>query len=313
MASKRVFRSEGEKAAIDLVSSIGGALGNRSIRLTEGDVQWELTGGSPRTLVAHVPDQMLQVNIQKDGPSAPTFALVAAYWAKTLFGMDVRCRVILENRRIQQKLKGKPITLRAHKMRALLLLADYKKLFGVNYQSDEHWKWNERLVLNSSLGQASIQPAAGDKPEKKIEKQLAREPRWAREFFEPCRHFGNQLPLGVFKNAVAEANTLTPGKASQLDLWGESNFGFNGFELKAGGNIKVGLLSQAFFYARLLQRVAFDQPGEVRPTAAKGPLADLPGKGSRNRRAMLGDIPNLARRQPEFEHYAGRQRCRENY
>ena len=73
-----------------------------------------------------------------------------------------------------------------------------------------------------------------------------------------------QFPVGVFDGKPSKATYLFPGGKSAIDLMG---LGLDGklwlFELKARGNIKVGSLSELFFYSMVLNdarqgRIAFD-------------------------------------------------------
>lgn len=65
-----------------------------------------------------------------------------------------------------------------------------------------------------------------------------------------------QLPVGVFENKVSKNTSIFTGGKSAIDIWG-----FNKsnellvFELKAGNNEKVGIISELYFYICVLQMV----------------------------------------------------------
>lgn len=277
MATAKAELTVEERAADRLVKEIAARLGNRSIRVTRGDVQWRLRGDGPHELEVRIPRTLLETNLQKDGPSAPTFALVLAYWAEVLLGLKVKCVVRIDDRSPAQAIPGTPEVRKAHLKRALIVLDSYRELFGLEY-SPPAWKWPEAVVVNAPLVARSTNPSATDKKEKQVEKQLAREPTWAVAFGEGCTTFNNQLPVGLFEQRKSSKTRLTPGQGSQIDLWGDTPRAFHAFELKVGDNVKVGLLSQAFFYGRLLQWVSFGGPGGRRFGSPGGPLAGLKDK-----------------------------------
>jgi hypothetical protein len=65
-----------------------------------------------------------------------------------------------------------------------------------------------------------------------------------------------QLPVGVCENKVSKSALIFTGGKSAIDIWG-----FNRsnelllFELKAGSNEKVGIISELYFYVCILQMV----------------------------------------------------------
>lgn len=70
-----------------------------------------------------------------------------------------------------------------------------------------------------------------------------------------------QFPVGVFEGRVSRSSQLLPGGSAQIDLWSiDAQRRFIIFELKTGGNVKVGILSQLFYYSTVvsdLQRNIF--------------------------------------------------------
>lgn len=64
-----------------------------------------------------------------------------------------------------------------------------------------------------------------------------------------------QLPVGVFRDRVADSNNIFPSKKSAIDLWGISaeQKKFVVFELKVDRNRKVGIISELFFYANVMR------------------------------------------------------------
>ncbi|AOY77510.1 hypothetical protein [Clostridium formicaceticum] len=64
----------------------------------------------------------------------------------------------------------------------------------------------------------------------------------------------NQYPVGIFNGIASTDNYIFTGGKSAIDLYsiGEDN-SFNIFELKAEKNVKVGILSELFFYSCLIR------------------------------------------------------------
>lgn len=123
--------------------------------------------------------------------------------------------------------------------------------------------WGD-LVLNS-IGNRSIINKI-DKNEAKSEHDL--ETYFASKWSEKLRkavkeHFNieigdikNQYPVGIFNNQVKAENYIFTGGKSAIDLYSiVDNNSFNIFELKTENNVKVGILSELFFYSSLIKDV----------------------------------------------------------
>ncbi|MGJ4848984.1 hypothetical protein ACH6CV_01900 [Bacillota bacterium Meth-B3] len=67
--------------------------------------------------------------------------------------------------------------------------------------------------------------------------------------FLPEVDLHRQLPVGLFKSDVKSNNNIFTGGKSAIDLWGIDGDAFHLIELKAGGNKKLGIISEMFFYA----------------------------------------------------------------
>lgn len=68
-----------------------------------------------------------------------------------------------------------------------------------------------------------------------------------------------QLPVGIFNNAVSNGNEIFTKGKSAIDLWGISTTNeLLIFELKAGDNNKVGIISELFFYVSVMLEVRND-------------------------------------------------------
>jgi|GEM_PF-1481453 len=81
----------------------------------------------------------------------------------------------------------------------------------------------------------------------------------------------SQYPVGVFNEKVAKKNIIFTGGKSAIDLYGvdDKNKSFNIFELKAGGNVKIGIVSELFFYASVIKdtingSINWEEPQEMK-------------------------------------------------
>lgn len=83
------------------------------------------------------------------------------------------------------------------------------------------------------------------------------ESRLERQYIEFQRKKGKtinqQLPLGLFKNTVAEVNRLT--LTSFLDMWEIYEDSMRIYELKAKGNNKVGIISELMYYTNMMSDI----------------------------------------------------------
>ena len=89
-------------------------------------------------------------------------------------------------------------------------------------------------------------------------------------------NINQQLPIGLFANNVANANRIFP--TGKIDLWGISTQGrsLNIFELKEAGNVSLGIITELFFYAMVLEDklngiFAFSDPN----SNLRGPIGNI--------------------------------------
>ncbi len=105
------------------------------------------------------------------------------------------------------------------------------------------------LVLNVPLKEASDQP---HKLEAKVEALFARD-SYRSLLNKKLGHanvgkFYRQLPVGLFEGACKANNEFFSSKAAAIDLWGIDGDSLHIIELKVEDNIKLGVLSELFFY-----------------------------------------------------------------
>jgi len=62
----------------------------------------------------------------------------------------------------------------------------------------------------------------------------------------------HQLPVGLFDGKATSKTRFTPGRNSQIDIWGIKGDEFTVFELKKPGNKPLGIISELMFYANVI-------------------------------------------------------------
>lgn len=62
----------------------------------------------------------------------------------------------------------------------------------------------------------------------------------------------HQLPVGLFDGKATSKTRFTPGRNSQIDIWGVKGDVFSVFELKKPGNKPLGIISELLFYTNVI-------------------------------------------------------------
>ena len=235
---------------------------NPAIRLPES-VKWGVKREPNGDMLVCVETtaQQLARNMQENVPSAPVFALCLAYWYKQATGTTSRTQVVVT---------GPPPSDRVallHWRRSQFILSELSACLRGRLKCTlpAKWTWPKEPVINKELGVRE----AGDVStggEHALEVKIATSEQFLASMREVCpdfKGFERQMPIGLFDGRPRKYGNWTPGGKSQVDLWGTSDGGktIHLFELKAKGNKKVGILSEAFYYARLLHYVRTGVPG----------------------------------------------------
>jgi hypothetical protein len=102
------------------------------------------------------------------------------------------------------------------------------------------------LFANVPEGEASDNPSTS---ESGAEKYFAENTEETNKLLDiNADAFYRQLPVGLFQNSVSKGNEVFPRGAAAIDLWGIEGNILHVIELKVGDNIKLGVLSELFFY-----------------------------------------------------------------
>ncbi|MFA7382968.1 MAG: hypothetical protein WC001_05920 [Desulfurivibrionaceae bacterium] len=265
-----------DKIFKDILVEIRRYLAPQNIRVPnsgrERDIDWYAEKNQKNKTIkisAQVSIGNLCVNLQKDCASVPTFLLCIVYWYRQIHpDINVECHM---------KITGvEPLPMNEgvlHWRRSLFLLDEYSKCFSFfTYESENHgkWDWPTKPTLNSPSNNRKFgvptKKINGRFTERAIESQI--KDRYVEfplgsDVLFPHEIFP-QFPVGLFKESVKGGNEWTVAKTSEVDLWGASRNGkvLHLFELKGTDNRKVGIISEAFYYARLLGYVR----GEYSPS-----------------------------------------------
>lgn len=145
---------------------------------------------------------------------------------------------------------------KAHYNRFLMRVASFKRGYAwfdvKNYRKVEIDEMqnlldSKTLVVNFPEKRQSDE---GNKSEADLERKLVK--LWREEV--PITD--EQLPVGIFTSGeVTTANTLTPGGASQIDLWQLYDKTMHIYELKTESNKSVGIISELMFYVCTIRNI----------------------------------------------------------
>lgn len=109
---------------------------------------------------------------------------------------------------------------------------------------------NKTIVVNFPQRDCNPVTDPNKKPEAVLERKLVE--LWKKT--SPVTD--EQLPVGLFRNGkVSKENTLTPGGASQIDLWQLDNDTMRIYELKVKGNEAIGIISELMFYVCTIKNI----------------------------------------------------------
>lgn len=240
---------------------------------------WSIERSPMPTIVARVAASEFDRNLQEDRAAVPFFARCLAWWFEhfTLFGAEsVKARVELD--------AALPET--AHGHRAAFVLHELSRLVPARFtlSPTPDARWPERPVLNSSEAhrEEAARPERGG--EHAIEVAFTRQMDLPAQFaaIDAIAAFRRQLPVGVFDGEVRRATRWSPSGKSQIDLWAPSTDSttIHLFELKDRGNNGLGILPEAFWYARLVHAVRCNN-FVGRPIVGGGKAMDIVRAASR--------------------------------
>lgn len=236
-----------------VLDRLGRRLGRR-IRVPSS-ARWRVEAGPSAVVVATMPAADLVLNLQSDAAAVPSFAVCLAWWFEhfeLLGAAKVRARVEL----VGELPAGE------HVKRSLFLLHEFALLLGDRFTCAPVFEvpWPQQPLVNEgSAARETSAPSEVAEGEHALECAFTTQPHVVDEFakIDAVDGFRRQLPVGIFDGAIGKATRWSPGGKSQIDLWALAidTRTVHLFELKIADNVKLGILPEALWYARLLHRV----------------------------------------------------------
>lgn len=169
-----------------------------------------------------------------------------------------------------------------HFNRFLYRVDRFENIYGNWFKAPKKDRWNEQiktkgwnqLVLNKP-GNRTVDEAKeyALSSEHSIESYFTSNDRLKKEIIKygiELDYIHNQFPVGVFNEVANSKKAVFNGGKSAIDLYGEDkkNGSFNIFELKAENNVKIGIVSELFFYTSIIKdaiegKIQWENPEKV--------------------------------------------------
>jgi len=223
-----------------VLDAVRSHLGNDAIRVPSPVDAWSVASGQ---LVVDLQGARLGENIQRTGPSIPSYVVALCYWYEVATGERLNGVV--------RVVGSVPDTVGGN--RARFMLTELSSVLGdrLRVEGMRPFRLPDRPVMNAPT-QVRSASSKGTRPEHQMEVLLTQQAK------TPMGRLRRQFPLGLFDGKKSSTTRVFPGGAAQADLWSydAASRTLNLVELKVGGNATVGVLPEAFTYARLLQRFA---------------------------------------------------------
>jgi len=203
-------------------------------------------------------------NMQTDAAAVEAWAFVLRLW----LGKESVRRIVVD-------WEAPPKPHDGHYERFLYRVAQFQSLFPDWFEVADPRKLAMRrtlteqsLILNVASGKTTSSPKTTS-PEYKLESELIASEPFRRHFGLKAGLVDRQFPVGLFANTVSAKTHVFTGGKSAIDIVGLGEDGrFFIFELKVGGNISVGTLSELLLYTGLIREAA-QNPPRIRFGSAK--------------------------------------------
>ena len=135
------------------------------------------------------------------------------------------------------------------------------------------------LTINSPSGEEDRGKLPANRTEACMEREIvSRKNDLAAALGVDFTHLDNQFPVGLFSGEPSRTTRVTPGGKSAIDIWGVDKSGAaHVFELKKGGEKRVGIISELMFYAYVIADI---QSGCIKCDEKHNGMADAIHKAS---------------------------------
>ena len=261
----------------------------RSIQVPSS-ASWHVADHPTPVIVATMSAEALAKNIQTDDAAVPSFAFCLAWWFEHF--------ELLGARRVHARVEiSGDMVPGAHTNRSLFLLHELESILGGRFTCSPTVQvpWPKQPLVNDRSTTAEANALwEGTGSERDLECAFTTQPQLVEQFaaIAPITDFRRQLPLGIFDRRISSTTRWSPGGKSQIDLWAPAPDGetVHLFELKKDGNLKVGMLPEALWYARLLHRIRVGDFGGM-PVTGGGEDMEIVRNAKRLRMWLLA--PNV--------------------
>ncbi len=205
-------------------------------------------------LLFHLGVEAVTANMQTDAAAFEAWALLLRLW----LGEKSVPRVVLDWDAPKEPQNG-------HYERFLYRVAQFETLFpdwfsvADSHKAENRQTATRKLVLNVASARANASSPKTTSAEYRLEKELVDSDALRNHFHLTL--VDRQFPVGLFAEEVSAKTRIFTGGKSAIDIVGVGKDGcFYIFELKAGNNFKVGILSELLLYTSLIRQAAQEQP-----------------------------------------------------
>lgn len=203
----------------------------------------------------HISENAINQNMQSDDSAFEGWALVLKRWCKC------------EKVSISWESKKESDIDNGHYQRFLYRVSnfskDFKEWFSVESESagllnDLKIKESGSYLLNSPANNRKTTHSLNENSNKEKDLELKfTKPPWSEKLQEMTGvgKINRQLPVGIFNGKINKDSSIFTGGKSAIDLWGiyENNNDLLLFELKGKKNIKIGIISELYFYSCIMR------------------------------------------------------------
>lgn len=178
-------------------------------------------------------------------------------WALALWAWTDATRIVLDWKTPDRTEDG-------HYQRFLFRAQCFRDLFPDRFSlaRNESHRPFDRITSVDRAGADSPSANASHR-EARLERRLVQE-KWPKHK-DGMLESSQQMPVGTFNGSVSKATAVFTGGKSAIDLVGWNEVGkkktFAIYELKAGNNTPLGIVSELLFYIHLLRWVRQTKPG----------------------------------------------------
>jgi hypothetical protein len=221
----------------ELLAQLKSATGNSNISLPS-DMSFDIQNGVLTITMSS--SEGLTVNMQKDAAAFEGWALCLKAWLPTVIH-----KVHIKWSVGRELLDWVPQE-RLHYERFLYRVWKFTQMFDW-VTTDSHL-----VITNYNLDSCLVNFPQQDAQKSALNKEAQLERNCVEVHRQKYDTMNHQLPVGVFKDKIANSHAIMPAGNSQIDIWAIRENELFIFELKEDGNAKVGIISELMFYCNIM-------------------------------------------------------------